>query len=367
MLDGETSNDAFIWHRQYKMMNMQQRWTRLSAIFGLCCFGLLGSSAYAQDEQSFDGYFTTLLAKARGEGISDRTIEQVRPTVSLNTTALRIERRARGGSTNPNRRIPPFTGSDEQRAIVGKARPGKAVYQRLQAQLSQIERDIGVPPGIILAIYGKESNFGSYTGNFDTLGALASLAYEGRRRTLFENEFFAALKMIDRGTPRNSLRGSFAGAMGKPQFLPSVYLRLAVDADGDGDKDIWNSEADAMASIANYLKNAGWQRGQHWGMAVAVPSTFDRASVRSKSVPQRCKRVFARHSKWLTVAEWRALGIVPVSARNLSDNELATLLEPDFAGKTAYLLTSNYRAILDYNCSNFYALSVGLLADEIGS
>lgn len=349
------------------MMDMQKKWTRLSAIFSLCCIGLLGSSAHAQNEQSFDSYFATLLAKARNEGITNSTIEQVRPTVSLNTTALRIEQRARGGSADPNSVIPPFTGSDEQRAILGKAGPGRDVYQRLQFQLTQIERDIGVPPGIILAIYGKESNYGSYTGNFDTLGALASLAYEGRRRTLFENEFFAALKMIDRGTPRDSLRGSFAGAMGKPQFLPSVYLRLAVDADGDGNKDIWNSEADAMASIANYLKNAGWQRGKRWGMAVAVPSTFNRASVRSNSVPQRCKRVFERHSKWLTVAEWRALGIVPVSARTLADDELAALLEPDFEGKTAYLLTSNYRAILDYNCSNFYALSVGLLADEIGS
>lgn len=328
---------------------------------------LLGPGAAAQDQQSFDSYFATLLDQSRSKGISSRTIEQVRPSVSLNTTALRIERKARGGSTDPNRRIPPFTGSDEQRAIIGKARPGKSVYQRLQTQLTQIERDLGVPPGVILAIYGKESNFGSYTGNFDTLGALASLAYEGRRRALFEKEFHAALQMIDQGTPRDSLRGSFAGAMGKPQFLPSVYLRLAVDADGDGQKDIWNSEADAMASIANYLKNAGWKRGQRWGMAVAVPSTFNRASVKSSTVPQRCPRVFARHSKWLTVAEWRALGIVPVSARTLPDDELATLLEPDFAGNTAYLLTGNYRAILDYNCSNFYALSVGLLADEIAS
>ncbi len=333
----------------------------------MCMILISGSAASAQDDQSFATYFATLLEKAKDQGITKSTIEQVRPSVSLNTTALRIERRARGGSTDPNRRIPPFTGSDEQRAIIGKARPGRAVYQRLQSQLSQIERDIGVPSSIILAIYGKESNFGSYTGNFDTLGALASLAYEGRRRALFEKEFFAALRMIDRGTPRNSLKGSFAGAMGKPQFLPSVYLRLAVDADGDGQKDIWNSEADAMASIANYLKNAGWKRGQRWGMAVAVPSTFDRSSVRSSAVPQRCPRVFARHSKWLTVAEWRALGVVPVSARTLADDELATLLEPDFEGKTAYLLTGNYRAILDYNCSNFYALSVGLLSDEIAS
>jgi ABC-type lipoprotein export system ATPase subunit len=149
------------------------------------------------------------------------------------------------------------------------------------------------------------------------------------------------------------------------QALPSVYLRVAKDADGDGVADIWRSQADALASIANYFVDAGWRKGQAWGMAVSVPGTLNRASVGNRLTPPRCPRVFERFSRWMTVAEWRALGVVPMAAPALSDDTLAVLLEPDGPGRTGYLLTSNYEAILDYNCSNFYALSVGLLADGV--
>ena len=173
--------------------------------------------------------------------------------------------------------------------------------------------------------------------------------------------------MIDNGVSETAMTGSWAGAMGKPQFLPSVYLRLAKDGSGDGYADIWNSEYDAVASIANYFVNAGWRRGETWGVAVRVPSSLDRTAIRNKTKATRCPRVHERHSQWKTMAEWRALGVVPATGRQLSDSSLGTLLEPDGQGNTAYLLTGNYRAILDYNCSNFYGLAVGLLADEIRS
>ena len=217
----------------------------------------------------------------------------------------------------------------------------------------------------MVAIYGHETNYGSYVGDFDLIRSLATLSYEGRRRSLFEPELLATLKMLDNGVPRSRLVGSWAGATGYPQFLPSVYLRLGKDGDGDGRVDIWNSEADALASIANYFVNAGWRRGQPWGVAVSVPESFNRASVTARTTPARCPRVFNRHSRWLTMAEWRSRGIVPSGGSRPADGVMATLLEPDGPGKTAYLLTSNYRAILDYNCSNFYALSVGLLADAV--
>jgi lytic murein transglycosylase len=217
----------------------------------------------------------------------------------------------------------------------------------------------------MVAIYGHETNYGSYTGDFDLIRSLATLSYEGRRRSLFEPELLATLKMLDNGVPRSRLVGSWAGATGYPQFLPSVYLRLGKDGDGDGRVDIWNSEADALASIANYFVNAGWRRDQPWGVAVSVPAGFDRGSVTARTAPARCPRVFNRHSRWLTMAEWRSRGIVPTGGGWPADSVMATLLEPDGPGKTAYLLTSNYRAILDYNCSNFYALSVGLLADAV--
>jgi membrane-bound lytic murein transglycosylase B len=171
--------------------------------------------------------------------------------------------------------------------------------------------------------------------------------------------------MMDRGYSRSQLKGSWAGATGYPQFLPSVYLRVAADGDGDGRANIWSSQLDALASIANYLSNAGWKRDVHWGVPARVPDSFSRAGLSTLMTAPRCQRVHERHSRWRTVGEWRRLGIVPLGRRQLPETELATLLEPDGPGKTAYLLTTNYRTILDYNCSNFYALSVGLLADEI--
>jgi len=141
-------------------------------------------------------------------------------------------------------------------------------------------------------------------------------------------------------------------------------LRLRADGDGDGYADIWRSEPDAFASIANYLQQAGWKRDIPWAVPVQLPAALNRAAIRSRINPPRCAAVFRRHSRWLTVAEWRALGVVPIR-RGLPDNEMAALMETSGAYAPAYLLTTNYRAILDYNCSNFYAMSVGLLADAI--
>ena len=135
-----------------------------------------------------------------------------------------------------------------------------------------------------MSIYGHETSYGSVTGNFDLLPALATLAYEGRRRALFESEFIAALKLLDRGTPRYRLKGSWAGATGYPQFMPTAVLRLAVDGDGDGTRNIWGSEIDGLASIANYLREAGWKANVHWGVPVRVPYNFNRRSVDRKSV-----------------------------------------------------------------------------------
>lgn len=320
----------------------------------------------AQSQSAFDLYLDELLAQARRAGVSERTLNAVRPTLTLSESALRIEQRARDGGGAPGT-IPPFIGSDEQRAIIGKAEPGRAKLLALGPLLRRIEADTGVPAGVILAIFGKESNFGANKGSFDVPSVLATLAFEGRRRELFAGEFVAAMQMIERGVPRERLRGSFAGAMGNPQFLPSVYLRLAADGNGDGEADIWNSEADTAASIARYLAQSGWRRGEPWGMAVAVPATLDRAAIASRLTSPRCPRVFARHSRWLTIAEWRQMGVIASGRRQLADNVQATLFEPDGPSSTAYLLTGNYRAILDYNCSNFYALSVGLLADDIES
>lgn len=319
--------------------------------------------ARAQDAAGFQAYLQTLAAQAAAAGVSRRTIDSVVPTLTYNPRVVELDRQQ--PESSPNAPIPAFAPYRVRHVDADRINRGRAAYLRARSHLVSIERETGVPESIMVAIWGHETSYGRVMGGFDLPRALASLAYEGRRRALFTDEFIATLKMIDRGVPREKLVGSWAGAFGGPQFLPSVYLRLARDGDGDGVADIWNSDADTLASIGNYFVNAGWRAGVPWGFAVSVPSSLDRRLIASRTTSPRCPRVFGRQSQWKTMAEWRALGVAPQSRPWPGDDVLATLIEPDGQGATAYLLTGNYRVILDYNCSNFYALSVGLLADAV--
>ncbi|HVM38124.1 MAG TPA: lytic murein transglycosylase [Sphingomicrobium sp.] len=311
----------------------------------------------------FESYKPYLMARARREGVREATIQATIPTLRLNSRAMELDR-AQQPSATPSTQMAPFAPYRAKHVTPVLISRGQSRYAQHWNHLQQVQARYGVDAAVLMAIYGHETSYGSITGSFDLLDALSSLAYEGRRREYFESELMAALKLIDAGIPRWRLKGSYAGAMGYPQFMPSVALRLRADGDGDGYADIWSSEPDALASIANYLRQAGWKPGVAWGVAARTPPTLNRAAIRNPLNATRCPRVFARHSRFLTVGEWRALGVVPYS-NAIPDTELASLLEPDGPGATAYLLTGNYRAILDYNCSNYYALAVGLLADAI--
>ena len=338
---------------------------------------VLGTTCMAQDigtgavqgvdaqEAGFRSYLAQVRQRALREGVTAATLDRVLPSITYNDRVVRLDRRQPEGASDAP--IPNFAPYKARHVDASRISGGRAKYAELRPLLKRIEDETGVPEEIMIAIYGHETNYGSITGNFNAPEALASLAYEGRRRALFEGELVAVLKMIDNGVPQYAITGSWAGALGKPQFLPSVYLRLARDGDGDGYSDIWRSEVDAMTSIANYFVNAGWRRGEEWGFAVNVPASLNRGALESRMSSPRCPRVFARHSQWKTIAEWRQLGISPQRGFWPNDSMMATLIEPDGVGNTGYLLGGNYRVILDYNCSNFYALSVGLLADELRS
>ena len=312
---------------------------------------------------SFAGYLAGLREKARALGVSDATFDRATASVTSNDRVVMLDRGA--GPVSLDAPIPNFEPYRRQHVTTALIDRGRSVYAANRSLLSRFETETGVPEGIMVAIFGHETSYGRVNGTFDLIRSLATLAYEGRRRALFEPELLAAMQMMEKGVPREKLVGSYAGATGYPQFLPSVYLRDARDADGDGFADIWASQPDGLASIAGYFQRAGWRKGEPWGLAVSVPAGFDRNAVQGKTEAPRCQRVFDRHSKWLSMSEWRTLGVVPASGTWPDDRVMATLLEPDGPGKTAYLLTSNYRVILDYNCSNFYALSVGLLADVV--
>ena len=318
----------------------------------------------AQQASPFEQYKAYLVGRARSAGVREATIQAVVPYLRLNERAMELDRAQRPTSSSTSSAPPSYRSYLDRHVTASLIRRGQARYSSHWPRLYRIQTQYGVDPAVVMAIYGKETSYGQITGGFDLLDALASLAYEGRRRAMFEAEFIAALKLLDQGVQRWQLKGSYAGATGFPQFMPSVVLRLRADGDGDGYADIWRSEPDAFASIANYLREAGWKRNIPWGVPVHIPPTLNRAAIQSRLNPPRCPAVFRRHSRWLTVAEWRSLGVVPTS-RGLPDTEMATLMETPGAYAPGYLLTTNYRAILDYNCSNFYAMGVGLLANAI--
>ena len=317
------------------------------------------------DADSFAAWVAQYRAGAQARGVSPATLAAVLDGISYSPRVVELDRAQPGDSAlgvAPAR----FDAYLERRLDAGRIAAGQGARARLSDVLGRIEGETGVPASIVLGIWGMESSYGRVTGDFDVPRSLATLAWEGRRQALFTRELDAAIAIIDRGlVDRPALKGSWAGAMGQPQFLPSSYLAYARDGDGDGRADIWNSDADVAASIANYLAKQGWQRGLPWGMAVTLPPRFDRERVRNLVRPTVCVRPLEKHSRWIPVAEWRALGVTAAGPLP-PDATLATLVEPDGPGTQAYLTTGNYRAILDYNCSNFYALSVALLGDAVG-
>ncbi|WP_209347630.1 lytic murein transglycosylase [Pontixanthobacter sp. CEM42] len=317
----------------------------------------------ASQDLSFDAYLQLMMAKARAEGVTERTITRMTSGLTPNQRVIRLDRGQPGTPTRTG--YPALAPYISTHVNPTRIRRGKEMHSATRGLHSGIEQRFGVPSEILMAIWGHETNYGSFKGNFDLSRSLATLAWEGRRRDLFESEWIALLKVADRGYSRSQLVGSWAGAFGNPQFLPSVYLRLATDGDGDGRADIFNNRADTLASIARYFNDSGWRTGQPWGVRASVPANLNRTAIENKIISPVCSRVHERHSQWKTVAEWRKLGVQP--QKYLADDVMASFFQPDGPGKPAWLLTANYRVILEYNCSNYYAMSVGLLADEIAN
>jgi membrane-bound lytic murein transglycosylase B len=228
---------------------------------------------------------------------------------------------------------------------------GRAAVAQNRALFGQVETRFGVAPSVIAGIWGLESSFGVETGNYRVVEALATLGWEGRRAAFFRGELMAALRILNNGdiTP-NRMTGSYAGAMGQPQFMPTSYLRLAVDFDGDGRRDIWSSKPDVLASIANYLARSGWRPGETWGQQVSVPPGI--------MAPGRDIR--------RPVGEWVRQGVTPAAGRwAASADAPSALIAPDGAGGETFLAFNNFAAIRRYNPSDFYAIAVGLIGDWV--
>jgi len=235
--------------------------------------------------------------------------------------------------------------------------------------LKQVEEKYGVPPGIVVAVWGLESNFGRFSGMRPTIQTLATLAYDPRRSSMFREELFDALKILDNGDIEPSeMRGSWAGALGQPQFMPSSFLLYAQDFDGDGKRDIWRSAPDVFASIANFLAAKGWAKSGRWGREVRVPPSL--LARLPEVAPLQTEGCLARRqmSVPLPVATWNKLGVRTVGGAALTAADLHVPAASLISGvKRHFLVYPNYQAILEYNCVNAYGLSVGLLADKSGA
>src|SRR4051812_18036328 len=243
---------------------------------------------------------------------------------------------------------------------------GRAALAAHRDLLDQISERYGVPSRIIVAIWGMESNFGRFSGVRPTVPALATLAWDPRRATFFRGELFDALEILNRGDidlPR--LKGSWAGAMGQVQFMPSSYLRFAEDFDGDGKRDIWSTPGDVFASIANYLKGHGWAADQGWGREVKVSPEALRQIARDVAPRSGTCQATRNMTVPLTMSRWAELGVRTLNGRALPKGEATASLVSGTARH--FLVTANYDAILDYNCAHSYAITVALLGDGIVS
>ena len=250
------------------------------------------------------------------------------------------------------------------RVTTAVIRRGRALAREHRTLLTRITKTYGVPGPIVMAIWGVESRFGRVTGRIPIPQALATLAWEGRRASFFREQLFDALTVVDRGyIEAGALRGSWAGAMGQPQFMPSSYLNYAVDFDGDGRRDIWRSTPDALASIANYLVEHGWQAGTPWGREVTLPTS--RREAIAAAVPGRTEGCYAvrNMSGSAPLAKWRALGVTRRNGKPLPRTGPDAALVS--AGARHFLVNASYDAVLGYNCAHYYALSVGLLSDRL--
>ena len=325
---------------------------------GLLLFSIATAvtSTYAADA-GFTSFIASLWPDAQQAGVSRATFDAVtrglEPDYKL--PDLVLPGRPATGAPSQAEFVQVPADYVKEANIVRLAAEGQRLMQTHRATLDAIERRFGVPGTIILAIWGRETDYGRYALPYDGMRVLATQAYVGRRKDQYRGEFIAALKLIEDGdVTRANLRASWGGATGLTQFLPSELAKHGVDFDGDGHVDIWKSIPDALASAAQQLKNKGWQPGLRWAYEVRAPANVDC----TMGVPEVTK----------PIGEWLRAGFVPVRGQKLSAAEQAqpaSLLQPEGIYGPAFLTTKNYFVIKEYNFSDLYVLFVGHLSDRM--
>ena len=307
------------------------------------------SAAPAAAATDFEAWLDKLRQEARAQGISAATVDTALANVKPIPRVIELDRRQ-----------PEFTLTFAQymKRVVTDRRVAKGRERLRQHRdlLNEVAQKYGVQPRFIVALWGIETDFGRITGGFPVLSALATLAHDGRRSAFFRKELLLALKIVDGGHIRAAdMKGSWAGAMGQNQFMPSSFHAFAVDHDGDGRKDIWTNLPDVFASIANYLSGSGWRVDQTWGRAVSLPAGMTRGEIGRK--------------KRQLISAWQARGVRRTDGSDLPTRDLmAAIIAPQRgAPAPAYLVYNNYNVILKWNRSDYFATAVGRLADRLAA
>lgn len=300
------------------------------------------------EKQSFEHYVDGLRKESVEKGFDATLIEQAFSNLTYRERAVNADR------NQPEKRLT----LDEYipRAVPDwKVAQARKLYNQHYDDLKRIGDIYGVQPRFLVALWGVESNFGKFTGNYNVIEALSTMAYDGRREAFFRNEVFEALTILQQGhIDVDKMKGSWAGAMGQCQFMPSSFNAFAADGNNDGKKDIWNSKPDVFASSANYLKNAGWDKKYTWGRQVIVP----------ENLPKGLSGLGQEKAK--TLSEWQALGVRRMNNASLPGVEIkAWLIQPDDEYGRSYLVYGNYQSLMKWNRSHYFALAVSHLADRI--
>ncbi len=311
-----------------------------------------GNAAAAEklfDKSHFRGWLVEFTKKAEKQGISDETIYDFLSNAEFLPKVIKFDQKQ-----------PYKTKTFDQyiQNIVPDYRisQAKKKYRQNKKLLDKVSAKYQVQPRFIVALWAIESNFGTNMGSYDVVNSLATLAYEGRRAEFFEAELINALKIIDQGhITRKAMKGSWAGAMGQTQFMPSSFLELAVDHNNDGKRDIWQTKADVFGSIANYLSKRGWDNKTTWGREVKLPKKFD-LSLIDKNIEKSLKA-------------WQNLGIKKINGGKLPRRSdlTASLIRPEDDKNKTYLVYSNYKTVLKWNRSLYFATAVGILSDGIAN
>lgn len=351
-------------------MSLRRVFSHLSSIFLVCGLSI---GAVAQEEApsvqperdpAFQAWLDEVRAEALEKGIAARTLDQVLPTI------VPVERVIKRDRNQPEVKQT-YARYLKSRVSDWRKEKGAKMMAEHGEALRSAGAKYGVQPRFIAAIWGIETNYGTVPLSYSVFDAVATLAYDKRRAARFRRELFASLEILDKGHASLELmKGSWAGAMGQPQFMPEAYLQFAVDHDGDGSRNIWTSKEDVFASIANYLKHYGWADDQTWGRKVKLPEGGETSlqGVQADGLaPDRWCAAYKSMGVWRDLQEWQSLGVRRLNDKDLPTRSIpAALIVGDEGDGEGYLVYRNFCSVMRYNPSFKYALAVGLLADVIG-